>query len=133
MLQLKRVLGQRESTRDALARTSSASNPCSIRSPTLREQRRLSEGALARLLAGSTDPSNPNTYLFFPSFLPQFVDPSADSVAGRRPLSGLLHVLPSSPSVSARGAKEVTKEPRTFLRGIPRSTAAASLSLDPSG
>lgn len=56
-------------------------------------------GKLAPVFAQgvATDLLNPQVYLFFVSFLPQFVDPSSGGVAGQMLLLGFLFVLVNLP------------------------------------
>lgn len=62
-------------------------------------EERTASGKLAVVFAQgvATDLLNPQVYLFFVSFLPQFVDPSSGGVAGQMLLLGFLFVLVNLP------------------------------------
>ncbi len=64
-----------------------------------REEEQLPPGRLRAVFAQGvvTDLLNPKVYLFFASFLPQFVDPSAGGVVGQMLVLGLLFVLVNLP------------------------------------
>lgn len=71
----------------------------------------------------ATDLLNPQVYLFFISFLPQFVDPSSGGVAGQMLLLGVLFVLVNLPIDAAvawfsGGAGDWLKRRPRFFKGM---------------
>lgn len=71
----------------------------------------------------ATDLLNPQVYLFFISFLPQFVDPSSGGVAGQMLLLGFLFVLVNLPVDAAvawfsGGVGELLRSRPRFANGM---------------
>lgn len=71
----------------------------------------------------ATDLLNPQVYLFFVSFLPQFVDPSSGGVAGQMLLLGFLFVLVNLPVDAAvawfsGGVGELLRRRPRFSQGV---------------